>query len=77
MPELKDTVPPPAPKSLAPPQWIDDAHAFITEMEAEVATHELRKIFYSKQGNGPARAESLIGALDGLSKRLRPFIRVI
>lgn len=76
--ELKGVAPPRPPVTTALNlKWIQDANDTVAAMEAEAATHEGRKTFYSTEGNGPGRALSIISTLDALRKRLQKFVRTI
>jgi hypothetical protein len=52
--------------------WIELATALADEMDKENATHERRKVF--KAGDGPARAQKQIKALDALRMRFSKFV---
>jgi hypothetical protein len=52
--------------------WIELATKLADEMDQEYSTHERRKVF--KSGDGPARAQKQIKALDALRIRFSKFV---
>jgi hypothetical protein len=54
-------------------KWTEAASSVLDEMEAETASHELRKAFYA--GDGAARAQRMIAELDALRLRAQNFVR--